>query len=174
MRNSRPCGGWFLAADRILGTAELLRRLHTEQLGAWSAGTIVLPDGRIVVVYNPIVYDSGAMLTPQQAQHDGRTRSDVGHELAHLVLGHDLREVQRIGERSFFTCDPEQEQQATWLAGAPLLPRPLLLRELRRDTSESDIAARYEVTPQMIPFRLNTTGARMQIVRERGRPSRTR
>src|SRR5207245_8775387 len=32
---------------------------------------------------------------------------------------------------SFFTCDPDEEQEANWLAGCLLLPRDLLVRSLR-------------------------------------------
>jgi Predicted Zn peptidase len=158
-----------LSADRVLGGLDLLNALHQEQPGAWSAATLTV-HGRTVVVYNPISLE-GEILDPAGAQRDGRTRSNVAHEFAHLVLGHELRQVQRIGEHTYFACDHEQEEEANWLAGAMLLPRALLVAAARRGDTDAEIGAAYDVTPQMATFRLNTTGARMQAAR--GRAPRT-
>ena len=69
-----------LAGDRVLGSNEPFRALHVEQSGAFSAATLHLPDGRTVVIYNPITF-SGDHLDPHQAKRDGRTRSNVWHYL---------------------------------------------------------------------------------------------
>lgn len=156
-----------LAADRVLGGPELLTALHKEQQGAWSAATLTV-HGRTVVVYNPLTLD-GELLDPAQAQSDGRTRSNVAHEFAHLVLRHDLRQIQRIGELTFFACDHEQEQEANWLAAALLLPRPLLVVAARRGETDEQIGKTHFVTTSMATFRLNATGARMQAARGRTR-----
>lgn len=156
-----------LSAERVLGGVELLMALHEEQRGVWSAATLPVP-GRTVVVYNPITFD-GDVLSPADAQHDGRTRSNVAHEFAHLVLRHELRQIQRIGEHTFFACDHEQEEEANWLAGALLLPRPLLVAAARRGDTPDEIAAAHFVTTQMAKWRLDTTGARMQAARGRAR-----
>jgi hypothetical protein len=89
--------------------------------------------GRTVVVYNPITMD-GEVLDPGQAQCDGRTRSNVAHEFAHLVLRHELRQIQRVGEHTFFACDHDQEEEANWLAAALPLPRALLVTLLAEAT----------------------------------------
>lgn len=156
-----------LSAERVLGGLDLLMALDQEQRGAWSAATLTV-HGRTVVVYNPITID-GEVLDPGQAQCDGRTRSNVAHEFAHLVLRHELRQIQRIGEHTFFACDHEQEEEANWLAGALLLPRALLLTAARRGDTDDEIAKANAVTPVMARFRLNATGARMQAARGRNR-----
>jgi hypothetical protein len=33
--------------------------------------------------------------------------------------------IQQVGGLSFFTCDPDEEQEANWLAGCLLLARQL-------------------------------------------------
>ena len=119
------------------------------------------------MVYNPVVYETGAVLSAHEAQIHGRTRSDIAHELAHLVLAHDLREVKTIAGHPFFTCDPEQEEEANWLAGALLLPRPLLLEAARNDEPDDQVAARTHVTADMARMRMNVSGARMQAARSR-------
>lgn len=157
-----------LAGHRALGDVQPFLDLHAEQPGAFSGATFHLPGDRIVVVYNPVVYDTGEVLTARAAQTHGRTRSDVAHEIAHLVLGHKLREIKTIAGYPFLTCDPEQEEEANWLAGCLLLPRPLLLRAARDKEPDDDLAKRTYVTTDMVRFRMNTSGARMQASRGRG------
>src|SRR4051812_30990661 len=85
----------FSAAD-VIDMADL-RELEALQPGAFSAATFHLPGGRIVAVYNPL-------------NESGRTNSDIAHELAHLLLNHEVREIQQLAGHTFFTCDPEQEE----------------------------------------------------------------
>jgi len=125
---------------------------------AFSAATFHLPDGRRVAVYNP-------------CNDADRTRSDLAHELAHLLLEHDVRDVHTVGGQTFFTCDPEQEAEANWLAGCLLLPRGLLLSAARRGTSPETLAAHTGVTVSMARFRMNTSGVLLQV--RRTRPART-
>jgi Zn-dependent peptidase ImmA (M78 family) len=142
-----------IPADHLIDCARL-EELEQLQPGAFSAATFHLHDGRTVAVYNP-------------CNDQGRTNSDIGHELAHILLGHDVREIQQIAGHTFITCNPEQEEEATWLAGCLLLSRPLLLREAYNGTSAEAIAAKYEVGQHMARFRLNTSGVLLQARRAR-------
>lgn len=143
----------------VCSADQLVPRMQLEQLekiqpGAFSAATFHLPDGRTVAVFNPC--------SPRP-----RTHSDLAHELAHVLLGHIVRELQRIGGHAFLTCDPEQEQEANWLAGCLLLPRALLLKEARNGADGDTLAEKYGVTPSMARFRLNTSGVLLQLQRTR-------
>jgi len=142
-----------ISADKLIDRAQL-EELEQIQPGAFSAATFHLPYGRTVAVYNPC----GDL---------GRTNSDIGHEIAHLLLGHDVREIQQFAGHTFFTCDPEQEEEATWLAGCLLLPRRLLLREAYNGTNADRIAAKDQVSEHMARFRLNTSGVLLQARRAR-------
>lgn len=154
-----------LAADKVLASLEPLQTLHEEQEGAFSAATFVF-HGRTVVLYNPIDLN-GRYITPAEAKHDGRTRSNVAHEFSHLVLGHQVREVQQIAGHSFFTCNPEQEAEANWLAACMLLPRRLLLAAAYRGDTNEQIARDQSVSLDMAAFRMSTSGVRMQAARAR-------
>ncbi len=134
-----------------------LRQLQRIQPDAFSAATFRLPDGRTVVVYNPL-------------HSDGRTRSDVAHELAHVALQHETRTVERIATVNFFTCDPVQEEEANWLAGCLLLPRLALVRAARLGWSADKVAKVFEVTQTMARYRLNVTGALRQVQRLKRTP----
>ncbi len=97
----------------------------------------------------------------------GRRSSDVCHEVAHIVLEHEVGEVEKVGTLTFFTCDPDEEQEANWLAGCLLLPRPLLLAAARRGLSPVEMAEEYGVSEQMATFRLRTTGVQRQLAARR-------
>jgi len=142
-----------LSADKLVDRSQL-EELEQIQPGAFSAATFQLHNGRTVAVYNP-------------CNDPGRTNSDIGHELGHLLLDHDVREIQQLAGHTFFTCDPEQEQEATWLAGCLLLPRPLLLREAYNGTTPTSLAIKYQVSEDMARFRLNTSGVLLQARRAR-------
>lgn len=140
-------GATVRSADELTARSRL-ERLERLQPGALSACTFDLGD-RIVIVTNPLCIPE-------------RRRSDICHEIAHLLLKHQVKEVEKLGGMSFFTCDPEEEQEATWLAACMLLPRELLLRSLRTGMDVDAIAAANEVSTQMANFRIRTTGVQRQ------------
>jgi Zn-dependent peptidase ImmA (M78 family) len=146
------------SADELVDRAGL-EELHLLQPGAFSAATFHLPDGRTVIVSNPF-------------NDAGRTNSDIAHEIAHLLLRHDVRELQQIAGHTFLTCNPEQEEEANWLGGCLLLPRALLLREAFAGSDTATIAEKHQVSLPMARFRLNASGVLLQA--QRGRSSRTR
>ena len=143
----------LIAGDDLL-PASRFEELRELQDDAFSACTFQPTDGRTVVVYNPL-------------SSDGRRNSDVAHELAHILLGHELSRVETIGDSTFLSCDPRQEEEATWLAGCLLLPRDLLLAEVRHRSTAAAIAKKYGVTQAMATFRINVTGVLRQARRKR-------
>ena len=58
-----------------------------------------------------------------------RRNSDLTHEIAHTLLGHELSRIERIGDLTFRSCDPAQEEEAGWLSGSLLLPGPCYSRK---------------------------------------------
>ena len=147
------------SADELVPLSEL-KKLDELQPQCFSAATIHLPNGKVVAVTNP--------LNEPIARRD----SDLAHELAHLILGHQPSQVDRIGDLTFFDCDPEQEEEANWLAGCLLLPRPLLLAAVKRGLTVEQIAEENSVSIQMARFRLNTSGVYFQV--KHGTQNRTR
>jgi Zn-dependent peptidase ImmA (M78 family) len=142
-----------VAADELIDRARLE---ELERLQAWSFSACTLDiHGRKVIVFNPL-------------RSPPRTQSDLAHELAHLLLGHDLDEVRVVAGTPFRTCLPDQEEEATSLGGTLLLPRPLLLKAARKGLGVKEIAEQYGVTPEMARFRLNKTGVARQAS-DRGR-----
>jgi len=106
------------------------------------------------VVYNPL-------------HPPARLASDIVHELAHVLLNHRLSRVEQLNGISFLSCDVDQEEEANWLAGCLLLPRPLLMSCLLRRMDEAAIATSHGVSEQMVTYRINVTGVRRQLARIR-------
>ena len=132
------------AGDELI-PRERFMELEDLQPGSFSACTLRPSADRPVVVYNPLSAKS-------------RQTSDIAHELAHVLLDHDLSRVERLGDVTFLSCDSTQEEEAAWLSGCLLLPRPLLLVEVRKGSDAKDIARKYSVSERMAKYRLDVTG----------------
>ena len=119
--------------------------LEKMQPGAFSACTFKPSPDRLVVVYNPLSWKT-------------RQTSDLAHELSHILLGHELSRIERLGEITFLSCDAAQEQEAAWLSGCLLLPRAFLLVSTRKGLNASSIARLCGVSQELAQYRLNVTG----------------
>jgi len=144
---AKHLGVRLVPADELIDIVRLHELEHIQAF-AFSGCTFDI-DGTRVIVFNPL---RGA----------GRRNSDIAHELAHLLLEHELSEIRMVAGVPFRTCRPEQEEEATSLAGTLLLPRPLLLRAAHQGLDVTEIAEQYSVTVEMARFRFNTTGVAKQ------------
>ena len=70
--------------------------------------------------------------------------------------------MEKLGDFTFLTCDNTQEEEAAWLAGCLLLPRALLLVEVRKGAAAKEIAKKCGVSESMAQYRLNVTGVSRQ------------
>lgn len=147
------------AGDQLI-PRERFDELEQLQKDAFSACTFRPSPDRVVVVYNPLSANS-------------RRRSDLAHELAHILLGHELSRIERLADNTFLTCDATQEEEAAWLSGCLLLPRALLLAEVFRGADAGEIARKYGVSKKMAQYRMDVTGvvrqkqARLKKIRSR-------
>jgi Zn-dependent peptidase ImmA (M78 family) len=148
---AKELGVRIVPADQLVDRTRL-EELESLQADAFSAATFRLPDGARVIVYNPL-------------HADGRTRSNQAHELAHIILDHDVRTIERVGNLKFLTCDMEQEEEADWLGGCFLLPRALLLKAAFAGLNSAQIAETYHTSEPMARFRLNASGVLVQVGR---------
>ena len=136
-------GARVVSADSLV-SIERLHEIESMQAFAFSACTFDIR-GKPVVVFNPL-------------RSTGRQSSDIAHELSHLILEHELSEIEYLGDIAFRTCRSDQEEQATSLGATLLLPRPLLASALKRGMGIDEVAAAYDVTVEMARFRWNSTG----------------
>lgn len=136
---------------------ETLRHLLVVDSDSWSAITVSAA-GRDALITNP-------------RHRSGRLSSDLMHELAHLLLGHDPTTMYVVGDEGIALreFDQAKEQEADWLAGALLLPRGALLAIVNGRTDYGSACYTFGVSRQMLEFRLRVTGVKRQIERRRQR-----
>ena len=143
------------SADALVDLGKL-KELHQIQEDAFFACTFELPGDRHAIVFNPLVSRR-------------RRNSDVAHEVAHIVLGHSLSRLERLGNVAFLSCDKQQEEEAAWLSGCLLLPRFVLIHDLRKRRKPTTIAKNRMVSSDMVNYRLQVTGVTRQVAAERRR-----
>jgi Zn-dependent peptidase ImmA (M78 family) len=141
-------------------TTELLHQLLTVDPWGWSAVTIVQGNAALII-FNP-------------RHSEGRQASDITHELAHIILGHQPATMIMSPDGSLVmrSYDQKQEDEANWLAWAILLPREALMIMKRRRASIVDIADAFGVTESLVQYRLRVTGIESQFRAMAARKSR--
>jgi IrrE N-terminal-like domain len=97
-----------------------------------------------------------------------RRNSIVMHELSHIILGHQLAVAYILDDGSMApgNFNQEQEDEADWLAGTLLLPRPALLSIRRRALKDHEACREYLVSLDMLKWRLRMTGVDFQLNRQ--------
>ena len=94
-----------------------------------------------------------------------RQNSNLSHELSHGLLGHPpTPALDDVGCRIW---NQDVEDEATWLGAALLVPESAALAIARRGWTRAEAARRFGVSPQMIQYRLNVTGAEQRIRKTR-------
>ena len=146
------------SADELVDKAKL-HRLKLIQDDAFFACTFKIPGNRHAIVFNPLMKAK-------------RRNSDIAHEVSHILLDHRLSRLERLGEVAFLSCDKQQEEEAAWLSGCLLLPRPALVHDFSRGMTSTTISDRRNLSTSMIDYRVRVTGVKRQIAaRRRLRPS---
>ncbi len=133
--------------------ADISTQLLENDPWGWSAATLELPTATIVI-YNP-------------KKSSGRQASDIIHELAHLILGHEPATLvfSNDGLMATRTFNVKQEDEANWFGWALLLPREALMSARRARMATAQIAEMYGVTERLVDYRLQMTGINVQIRR---------
>ena len=92
------------------------------------------------------------------------------HELSHIILGHELAEACILEDGSLVpgNFNQDQEDEADWLAGTLLLPRPALMAIQSRRTPQHVACEHYQVSTEMLTWRTRMTGVAYQMNRRRG------
>ena len=159
IRRYDPLDVWALAealaipviplSDYMTEVPEAVLHFHRHEESAFSAVTVFHGPGR-VIVHN-------------DRHAPTRQASNLAHELAHALLFHEPHPALDGTGCRFW--DAVMEKEANWLGGALLVSEEAALRVARLGWGLERAAAAYGVSPQMMRFRLNVTGARTRVRR---------
>ncbi len=87
--------------------------------------------------------------------HPRRQNSDLAHELAHILLGHDLdAPVRENGERAY---DRNTEEEAKWLGATLLLPKKATLMMVLNSYTREMIESEFQVSWALFQYRIQVT-----------------
>jgi Zn-dependent peptidase ImmA (M78 family) len=94
-------------------------------------------------------------------QSPPQQNSIITHEIAHIILGHEL--ASSVGTAadplSVGSYDQDQEDEAAWFGSTLLLPRPALTWMRRHRLSAAAASAYFGITPELLHWRLQAAGA---------------
>jgi Zn-dependent peptidase ImmA (M78 family) len=116
------------------------------------SGVTVFSGHRRMIVYN-------------DAHVPGRQHSDVAHELAHALLMHPP--AHALDEGGCRNWNADLEDEANFLGAALLVTEEAALNIVRRGLTIARAAELYGVTPKLMQWRINATGAQKRIQRSR-------
>jgi Zn-dependent peptidase ImmA (M78 family) len=106
-------------------------------------------------------YKRGIILNPGHAET--RKGNSICHEIGHVVLEHPPTPLPSPGApRSW---DPEQENQADYVAGALLIPRDAAHEAGKQGKTDEEVANQFGVSLALARMRMNKTGARLRAKR---------
>jgi Zn-dependent peptidase ImmA (M78 family) len=122
---------------------------------SWSAATLRIGNASLIIINN------GHALT--------RQNNSLAHEIGHVVLKHEPAKmyVTPDGLMMMSEYDPTNEEEATWFAGAILVPRDALLDAAARGLTDRAAADYFGVSSAVFQMRRNRTGVDIQL-RRRG------
>lgn len=120
----------------------------------WSALTMLNKEGKRLIIHNPF-------------HAPARQQSNIMHEIAHIICEHRKKPLPEginlpFGMRDF---DKEQEDEAIYLGATLQLSRPCLLWAKKRNMNNSEIAKYFNVSMEMVNFRMATTGVYKQYTK---------
>lgn len=136
-------------------TDDKLGILLNNDTDSWSAATLV-SNGRSLIILN-------------SSHSIARSSSDLMHEISHILLGHRPSEIAVTQDRLLMLniFNPDQESEASWMAGCLLLPRDILILIKRKGWNPQIVKSIYKVSEQMLNYRLGVTGVNSQFNRFR-------
>jgi Zn-dependent peptidase ImmA (M78 family) len=95
-----------------------------------------------------------------QTKNRARIRFTIAHELGHILLGHNAEE--QPSKINFYSKN-EKETVANAFAAELLVPSLMLKKEILKDMSVVELAKKYDVSDDMMFWRLKTTHLDLKV-----------
>jgi hypothetical protein len=130
---------------------DAVRQLTMIDRSAFSAVTLPLDGDRRVIIHN-------------DSHNRVRQRSNIAHELAHIILRHPFKLL--IGPTGCRELDQDTEEEAAWLGSVILITDEAALHIVREGMDARTACNRYRVSAALLRMRINASGARARIARQ--------
>lgn len=92
-----------------------------------------------------------------------RQRVTFLEEFWHIILGHRLTRVERLGDGYGRSYEAQEEHDAFYLASATLLPKSEVLKRVDSGKSMQEIAEHFGVSTQLVSYRVKRLGLWSQV-----------
>jgi len=87
-----------------------------------------------------------------------RQRVTYLEECWHILLGHKLTKVAKIGTAYGRTYESSEEHDAFYLAAASLLPEKAVLGAVERGETAGEIGEEFGISPELVEYRIKRMG----------------
>jgi Zn-dependent peptidase ImmA (M78 family) len=133
-----------------------VEHLTVKARDGWSAATLRVGGDSLIII------NSGHPRT--------RQNNSIAHEIGHVVLRHEPAKmyVTPDGLMMMSEYNLVHEEEATWFAGAVLVPRDALLDFVKRGIDNTEAAKLMAVSVKLLEMRRRRTGVDVQLSRQRG------
>lgn len=134
--------------------AEVLGNIHTSCLEILTNGDtqfnalyLKLKSNEKIIIYN-------------DSHPKSRQQSSIMHELAHIILEHEIpdKALEVLLKYNLPYINEEQEEQAKFLGGCLQLNKPTLLLARKENWSDVQIAEKYLCSVDMVKYRKKCLG----------------
>lgn len=159
----------FALADDLLIPHEPIDNYAADARCGWAVAHLA-GEGREEFSAVTVYRGTRRLILYNEQNSPARRRSDVAHELSHVLLEHVPGPVRGDGDAR--TWDSDQENEASWLGGVLLVPEHVALRVARLEIPVTGAAESYGVSVQLMQWRLNASGALKRAQRERAAKGR--
>lgn len=141
-------GVQVLSIDEIDGLKEAtLSHLKGEGSKSWSAMSVPLDvqQEKWIIVFN-------------KTHERERQKVSLLEELWHIIQGHRLTSVVKVGSIYGRSFEHEEEHDAYYLAAATLLPEKVLRDGIEKKQSAEHIAEKFKVSRELVEYRIKRLG----------------
>ncbi len=145
----------ILTPDQIPGLTSQHLSLLIQPPGSdhWSAITLGSSNAASTIIYNT-------------SHSEPRVQSDIMHELAHVLLGHAMEEIDTSLGLPLRKYDQTQEDEAEWLGGCLQLPKSALVKYfVYKNYSAEQIAETFKASVAMTKYRIGVSG--VSVIKKR-------
>ena len=138
-----------ITVDDIDGVSKsVIDHLYGEGCSEWSAMSI------------PLDNDFDEWVIVRNHLHDiERQRVSLLEEFWHIMLGHSLVRIVKMGSSHGRTYHPEEEEEAYYLASSTLLPKEAVEKFVKnKNRNLEKFATTYGVSTQLVEYRIKRLG----------------